>query len=147
MSCLNHGNATKQKNTEGETWRRAKREIMWEKLFFQDWVNCEGIIWHCVRWWHHSHLLLLSFLGKVAFLQAHSSEEVSEVPEQGDDAKAHVGADSHIHGRLFKRLLFVLPGGRADAGAELLLSKRHVTSLGEATKGNRICRAQRKQML
>lgn len=37
-----------------------------------------------------TYLLFLSFLGNVALLQTHSSEEVSEVAKQGDNAKAQV---------------------------------------------------------
>ena len=67
----------------------------------------------CVVCGRYSYLQFLPLLGDVTLLQAHGPEEVSEVAEQGDDAKAQVGHDSHVHGRLFKGLVpaCVLSGG------------------------------------
>lgn len=64
-----------------------------------------------VRTEHWTCLLFLSFLSKVALLQANGSEEISEVAEQGDDAEAQVRHHGHVHGRLLKALLLALPGG------------------------------------
>lgn len=67
-----------------------------------------------VRIEHWTCLLFLSFLGEVALLQANSSEEISEVAKQSDDAEAQVRHHGHIHGRLLKDLQLVLPGGRTS---------------------------------
>lgn len=60
---------------------------------------------------HWTCLLFLSFLSKVALLQADGSQEISEVAEQSDDAEAQVRHHGHVHGRLLKDLLLAVPGG------------------------------------
>lgn len=72
-------------------------------------------------------LLFLSFLGEVALLQANSSEEISEVAKQSDDAEAQVRHHGHIHGRLLKDLLLVLPGGHTSPWDIFYLFKERPT--------------------
>lgn len=75
-----------------------------------------------------THLLLFSFLGDVALLDAHGSQEVPEVAEQGDDAVAYVGHDGHVHGRLLKGLMPGVPlGADTDPRAMFLLNNRSKT--------------------
>lgn len=69
-------------------------------------------------------LLLLSLLSEVALLQANGSEEISEVAKEGDDAEAQVRHHGHVHGRLLKHLLLVLPGGGARPLDISLLKER-----------------------
>lgn len=77
-----------------------------------------------VRIKHWTCLLFLSFPSKVALLQANGSEEVSEVAEQSDDAEAQVRHHGHVHGRLLKDLLLVLPGGGVRPRDISLLKER-----------------------
>lgn len=73
---------------------------------------------------HSTYLLFLSFLSKVALLQTHSSEEISEVAKQGDNTKAKVCEDSHVHGCLFKKLMPVPPGCDTVPWTVLLCKER-----------------------
>lgn len=73
---------------------------------------------------HWTCLLFLSFLSKVALLQADGSQEVSEVAEESDDAEAQVRHHGHVHGRLLKDLLPALPGGGVGPRDGSLLKER-----------------------
>lgn len=55
--------------------------------------------------WLIVYLLLVPFLGNVTLLQPDCPQEVSEVAKQGDNSKADVGEDSHMHGCLFEGIL------------------------------------------
>lgn len=71
-----------------------------------------------------TYLLFLSFLSNMALLQAHSSEEVSEVTKQGDNPITQVCHHRHIHGWLFKRVMAELPGANADLWDIFLFNER-----------------------
>lgn len=51
-----------------------------------------------------SYLLFVPLSGQVAFLDAPVPEEVSEVPEDGEDAVAHIGENRHKQRSLLKLL-------------------------------------------
>lgn len=60
-----------------------------------------------------SYLLFVPLSGQVAFLDAPVPEEVSEVPEDGEDAVAHIGENRHKQRSLLKLLhkRFVVQAG------------------------------------
>lgn len=71
-----------------------------------------------------TYFLFLSFLGNVALLHAHSSEEIPEVAKERDNAEAQVCHDSHVHRGLFVGLLPGLLGGDSSPRALCLYNER-----------------------
>lgn len=90
-----------------------------------------------VRIAHWTCLLFLSLLGEVALLQANGSQEISEVAKQSDNAVAHVRHHGHVHGRLFKGLLLVLPGGGAGPRDISLFKERPILAVAHCRQHGR----------
>lgn len=95
---------------------------------------------------HWTCLLFLSLLGKVALLQANGSQEISEVAKQSDNAKAQVRHHGHVHGRLLKGLLLVLPGGGTSSRDISLLKERPTLAMAHCRQHGRTMLLGRKRL-